>query len=242
METSHFSYLPAELRNHIYGLALTHSDAFTIQLWTGSPNLVRTQNLQPNILAFTRVSKQFRDEAASVFYASNKFIVVTKRLGELYCGDARNHGNTKWQTGLHQWLASIKYRQYQYLPSVEIDIGTSLMSTRWPSSEDIWRSVTDVLHEFEPEKTTVFMKTEILWRQKPKRGFVVCLPLTDTSLAHQAVEETLERQRWLLRAFFHESDFRGPGTALYEKIEFETCGQELHGFVELLEQVSESGG
>lgn len=240
MDASHFSRLPAELRNHIYELSLVRKDPLTIQLWTGKPQLVRTGDVH-NILAFARVSKRFREEAASIFYGTNSFIVVTKRLGELYCGDARNHENTKWQIALRQWLESIQYHQHRHLPKLEIDIGTSWMTNWWPSSESIWRSVTDMLHVFDPAKTTVYMKTEILWKYRPKRSFIISLPLTDTNLARQALSDTLESERWRLKVRFQESDW-GPRVAQYAKMEFETSGQELYGFVGLLEQVSDNGG
>jgi hypothetical protein len=232
MEASLFNKLPGELRNRIYELALLQFDGVTVFVPGIRPHLFRPTETK-NILALTETCKEMHNEASPVFYRVNKFVLISKYLGERYSGDIQNARNSQWKRGLCDWLALLGSRNTAALTHVEVDIGTSFLYNYVPSSESIWRSVASVRSLF-GEKTLVCMKTELDWTYESRRAFYVCIPLNDAAAAWRAVNEALEQQREELLPWCN-ANHAGARRTEYMRVELATATQELQGFVHLLE-------
>ena len=232
MEASPLITLPGEIRNRIYELALFQSGAITVYVSTLRPHLFKSTETN-NILALTETCKAVRHESSPIFYEANRFVLISKYLGEQYSGDIRHARNTQWETGLCVWLGHLGKRNFDALSHVEIDIGTSFLYNYVPSSESIWRSVASVLDHF-GERTLVCMKTQLDWTYESRRGFAVSIPLSNPAAARRAVHDALEEQRRELVPWCEENVV-GARRTEYMRVELATCAQELNGFVHLLE-------
>ena len=235
MDLSPLQRLPGELRNRIYEFALFQSDDVTINISKGIPQLHGDTNVK-HTLALTTTCKQLRYEASPIFYEVNKFTLLSKQVGEPYSGDIRDDHNIQWQKGLRTWLDQIREQNRAALHHVEIDIGTSFMYNYVPSSENVWRSVTGVLSQFD-KNTRVNMKTELDWTYESRRAFALSIQLSDPMAARKAVNEVMEEQRRELMPWCR-SNHAGSRRATYMTVELETCAQELESFVSLLEIMS----
>ena len=193
MEKSPLNKLPAELRNQIYELALFQSTGITVFVSGLRPHLFKPTETK-NILSLTETCKKLRHESSPIFYQINKFILISKYLGERYSGDINTARNTQWERGLCEWLRQLGDRNVNALSHVEIDIGTSFLYNYVPSSESIWRSVASVPRHF-GQKTVVCMKTGLDWTYESRRAFAISIPLNDAAAAQKAVDEALEEQR-----------------------------------------------
>lgn len=232
MESSPLNKLPGELRNRIYELALSQAGDITVFVSGIRPHLFHPTETK-NILSLTETCKDIRHEASPVFYRVNKFVLISKYLGERYSGDIQNAQNTQWKRGLCDWLDLLKPRNVTALSHVEVDIGTSFLYNYVPSSESIWRSVASVRSHFDL-KTLVCMKTELDWTYESRRAFGISIPLNDSAAAWKAVNEALEQQREELLPWC-QANHAGPRRTEYMRVELATATQELHGFVQLLD-------
>jgi hypothetical protein len=193
MEECPLNRLPGELRNRIYELALFQSSGITVFVSGVRPHLFKPTETK-NILSLTETCKELRHESLPIFYQVNKFVLISKYLGERYSGDINNARNTQWERGLCDWLGQLGARNINALSHDEIDIGTSFLYSYVPSSESIWRSVASVPGHFK-EKTLVCMRTELDWTYESRRAFGISIPLNDSTAAQKAVDVALEEQR-----------------------------------------------
>lgn len=76
MENSLLGKLSPELRNNIYGYALTSPEPFTVQRHIGTGRLVQYKpTKQQHPLALARTCSAARKECTQLFYANNVFII-----------------------------------------------------------------------------------------------------------------------------------------------------------------------
>lgn len=229
MEASLFAKLPGEIRNHIYELALYQPSGITAFTTAPRPHLFKPTDTG-SILALTQTCKAIREESSTIFYEANKFILITKYLGEQYDGGENRSASN---TGLCVWLDLLGKQNTNALSHVEIDIGTSFLYNYVPSTESIWRSIAAIRDHFH-EKTLVTMKTELDWTYESMRAFSLTIPLSDAFAAKQAVDEAIAEQKGELEPWC-QKNHAGPRRTEYMRVELATCAQELQSFVNLLE-------
>lgn len=221
MDHSHLSRLPAELRIRIYELSLIDVESITVRVLTGTPRLVSDRT---HILALAATCQQIRNECASIFWKGNKFTIVTRPGGQLtYISDI-------WERGLRGWLDQIGEVNRKCLSFLEVDIGTSFMYVFHPSSETVWRSVSAAVCQLVKGTTRISMKTQVNWMSRSQQSFPLVVPLNSALAARKAVDEALDQQRRFVACSEANRD-----AVAYRRMELETCAQELHNFVSLLE-------
>jgi hypothetical protein len=234
MEASPFAVLPAELRNNIWGHASYQPNNVHIELWTGKPLLLQ-EGGQSRMLAFSLVCRQMRSECIPVFYQVNNFVLHANLYDKPHTGEPWDAENVLWRRALRVWLDQTHYRVSNYISRLVIDIGTSFMTNRRPRGEWIWRYISGALALLNTERTTVHLTTSVLWRERPKNSFDLCIPLVNTEKARSVVQDALAIEKsklneWCLNMGVTAMD------AGYLRMELETCRQELLNLVRLLDE------
>lgn len=121
MEGSHLASLPAELRNHIYSLALFSPEKMILDFeFVEKHGRLRVGGPQ-HLLALTETCRQIRGESLPLFYSNTDFMVV---IGDLkWTADSKNVKSAYSKEPLRlfrDWLRAIGFESARSIRSVEM--------------------------------------------------------------------------------------------------------------------------
>jgi hypothetical protein len=184
MDNSPLRKLPAEMRNEIYYLVLVNPRPITINLHDkhAKARLIKHFNeAEPGIsgLGLLRTCREVHDEAASIFYGSNKFLLDTELFthdtvygrkygSEGYVTQDRNQVLLRRRDGVKAQRRVLKEgmkrlgENAQLLRQVEMDLGTWWTSLE--GAQKVHQAVLKFQKELSGEKLQVTFAISVRWR------------------------------------------------------------------------------
>lgn len=121
MEHSPFASLPAELRNHIYGLALVSLEKVILDFeFLEKQNRLRIGRPR-HLLALTETCRQIRRESLPLFYSNSEFVVLIGNLKWTAESNNVKSAHSKEPIRLFRdWLRTIGFESARAIRSVEV--------------------------------------------------------------------------------------------------------------------------
>ncbi|KAK5122087.1 hypothetical protein LTR85_004333 [Meristemomyces frigidus] len=202
MEASPLRRLPAELRNRIYELALYERKGIT--LFAG--NEVETLHATAAVpLALTVTCQEIRRETLSMFYAINKFGVVTNFFMYHRLHDTDRYTKARFAQ-IVKWLEYIGAANTKHLTHLCVKLGTdnlryvSTVSRDEESLSDSWQTLLHHLHGLKDlPSACLHVSFDVLYTRRNERTMhLPQLSIGDKALTRHRVNQVYEEEiAWL---------------------------------------------